>query len=68
MKTTHSFSIDFLIRRCRKNKKRALIYARITIDEERKEISIKEQIDGADWDNKKKLSEENPSRSKQLMT
>ena len=50
MKTTHSFSIDFLIRRCKENKKRALIYARITVDEERKEISLKEQIEAAEWE------------------
>jgi len=55
MKTTHSFSTDFLIRRCKENKKRALIYARITIDEERKEISLKEQIDITDWDSKKEI-------------
>jgi site-specific recombinase XerD len=50
MKTTHSFSIDFIIRRCKGNKKQALIYARITVDEERKEISLKERINAADWD------------------
>src|ERR1700733_2385159 len=49
MKTTHSFGVDFLIRRCKENKNRALIYARITVDEERKEISIKEQINAEDW-------------------
>src|ERR1700754_4790599 len=53
VKTTHSFSIDFLIRRCKEDKKRALIYARITVDEERKEISLKEQIEAPDWDPKK---------------
>lgn len=55
MKTTHSFSTDFLIRRCKENKKRALIFARITVDEERREISLKEQIDAADWDPKKEI-------------
>jgi integrase/recombinase XerD len=55
MKTTHSFGIDFIIRRCKENKRRALIYARITVDEERKEISLKEQIDAADWDSKKEM-------------
>ncbi len=44
MRTTHSFGIDFLIRRCKDNKRKALIYARITVDEERREISVKEQI------------------------
>ncbi|HEX9503021.1 MAG TPA: Arm DNA-binding domain-containing protein [Patescibacteria group bacterium] len=55
MKTTHSFSIDFLIRRCKENKKKALIYARITVDEERREISLKEQVDVTDWDAKKEI-------------
>ena len=55
MTTTHSFGIDMLIRRCKENKKKALIYARITVDEERKEISLKEQIDADDWDPKKEI-------------
>jgi len=52
MQTRHSFSVDFIIRKCRENKKRALIYARITVDGERKEISLKESIDASAWDNK----------------
>lgn len=49
MKTTHSFGIDFIIRRCKDDKRQALIYARITVDEERKEISLKEKINAEDW-------------------
>lgn len=52
MKTTHSFCIDFIIRRNKENRKRALVYARITVDGDRKEISLKEQIDADDWDSK----------------
>lgn len=56
MKTTHSFSIDFVTRLCKENKKFALIYVRITVDGERpKEISIKEKIVAADWDNKQEI-------------
>lgn len=44
MKYTHSFSIDFIIRRCKDNNNEALNYARITVDEERKDISLKEPI------------------------
>lgn len=55
MKTTHSFCIDFIIRRNKENKERALVYARITVDEERKEISIKEHIDAKDWDAKSEI-------------
>jgi len=55
MKTTHSFSIDFIIRRCKENKHQALIYARITVDEERKEISLKERIAASDWDTRQEI-------------
>lgn len=56
MKTTHSFSIDFVIRLCKENKKFAWIYARITVNGELpKEISIKEKIAAADWDNKQEI-------------
>jgi hypothetical protein len=48
MKTTRSFGIDFLIRRCKDDKTQALIYTRITVDEDRKEISLKERINAAD--------------------
>jgi site-specific recombinase XerD len=50
MRTTHSFGVDFLIRRCKDNRKQGLIYARITVDEDRKEISLKERIIAEDWD------------------
>jgi len=49
MKSTHSFGIDFVIRRCKTDNKRALIYARINVDGERKEISLKEHINANDW-------------------
>ena len=55
MQTRHSFGIDFLIRKCKEDNKRALIYVRITVDKERKEISIKENIDVKDWDSKKEI-------------
>lgn len=55
MKTTHSFCIDFIIRRNKENKNKALIYARITVDEERKEISIKEHVNADDWDGKSEM-------------
>ena len=55
MKTTHSFAIDFLIRRCKGDKQQALIYARITVDEDRKELSLKERINAVDWDPAKEI-------------
>jgi hypothetical protein len=45
MRSTHSFTIDFVIRKDKENKKRALLDARVTVDGERKEISLKEHID-----------------------
>src|SRR5690349_21475634 len=53
MKSTHTFSLDFLIRKCKENKRKAFIYVRITIDEERREISTKELIPTVDWDSNK---------------
>jgi hypothetical protein len=55
MQTRHSFGIDFLIRKCKEDNKRALIYVRITVDGERKEISTKESIEVKDWDSKKEI-------------
>jgi integrase/recombinase XerD len=55
MEAKQSFSIDFITRKCKANKKRADIFVRITVDGEPKEISIKEQIDAADWNNDKEI-------------
>ena len=41
MITTHTFAVDIIIRRNKADKKKALIYARITIDGDAKEISLK---------------------------
>lgn len=55
MRSTHSFAIDFIVRKCKKDKSKALIFARITVDGETKEISIKEKIDFNSWDNDKEI-------------
>jgi site-specific recombinase XerD len=49
MKTAHSFSIDFLIRKCKSNEQEAIIYVRVTVNEERREISLKEKIEPGNW-------------------
>lgn len=49
MRTTHSFGVDFIIRKCKTNKTRALLYARINVDGERREISLKEHLATSDW-------------------
>ena len=52
MTTTHTFAVDIIIRRNKNDKEKALIYARITVDGEAKEISLKESIAVAEWDSK----------------
>jgi hypothetical protein len=41
------------MRKCKADKKRADIFVRITVNGEIKELSIKQQIDAANWDNRK---------------
>jgi len=53
MRSTHSFGVDFILRKCKGDEKYGLIYARITVDGERKEISIKEKIECGDWDSRR---------------
>lgn len=50
---TTTFSVSFLTRKCKADKKRAGIYARIIIDGEAKELSTKEQIPISSWDSAK---------------
>jgi integrase/recombinase XerD len=53
MRSTNSFSVDFVIRKCKGDEDYGLIYARLTVDGERREISIKERIACSDWDSRK---------------
>ncbi|MBN8880458.1 MAG: site-specific integrase [Sphingobacteriales bacterium] len=50
-----TFSIDFIVRKCKADKRRADIFARVTVDGEIAEISTKNQIDYNNWDNKKEI-------------
>lgn len=43
--------IDFILRRCKSAKSKAYIFARISVDGERADISLKEQIPVSEWDN-----------------
>lgn len=52
MTTTHTFAVDIIIRRNKTNREKALLYARITIDGDAKEVSLKETIAVAEWDSK----------------
>ena len=50
MKAMNSFSIDFITRLSKNDKSKALLYARITVNEKRAETSLKEQINPDCWD------------------
>ena len=55
MKANNSFAIDFIIRMSKNDRKSALIFARITVNGERKEISLKERINPNDWDSAREM-------------
>ena len=55
MEATQSFGIDFITRKCKADKNRVDIFARITVNGEIKELSIKQQIDDTNWDNRKEI-------------
>lgn len=50
MKSTNTFSVNFIIRMNKKDKTSALLYARISVNGRRTEISLKEHIKTAEWD------------------
>lgn len=52
MNSTLTFAVDMIIRRNKTDKEKALIYARITVNGEAKEISLKESIAVSEWDSK----------------
>jgi site-specific recombinase XerC len=49
MTTTNTFGIVFYLKRQKQKKGKAPIYARITVDGQRVEISIKKDIDVDNW-------------------
>lgn len=49
MKTTHTFGIQFIIRTGKKDKDKGLVYARITVETRRIEISLKKTIAVEEW-------------------
>lgn len=55
MKTASTFSIDFIIRLKKQQKERALLYARVTVNGNRTEISLKEEIIARDWNKKQEI-------------
>jgi site-specific recombinase XerD len=55
MKANQTFGIDFITRLCKSDRTSALLFARITVDGERKEISLKEAIKIKDWDSAREI-------------
>lgn len=49
MKTTHTFGIQFIIRTGKKDKEKGNVYARVTVETRRIEISLKKAISVDDW-------------------
>lgn len=49
MKTTNTFSVQFITRTGKANKEEAIIYARVNVNSKRTEISIKRSIHPSQW-------------------
>ena len=64
MKTVHTFSILFWIRRKKLQDGKAPVYARVTIDGKRSEISVKRNIEPERWDIKKGLAKGSKEESR----
>ena len=66
MRTTNTFGIQFIIRMNKRKENLVPIYARITVDARRIEISLKRWIDPSDWNNEKGLARGNREEVKSL--
>lgn len=66
MRSTHSFAINIIKRTCKSNTKKALLYARISVDGERSEISLKESIIADDWDTAQEIVRGKTTKVKEL--
>ncbi|PVD53005.1 hypothetical protein DC498_06465 [Terrimonas sp.] len=50
-----TFSIDFIARKLKGEKDKAIIFARVTVDGETKEISTKDQVKFSAWDSRQEM-------------
>ncbi|MCM4161771.1 site-specific integrase [Antarcticibacterium flavum] len=66
MKTSRTFSIHFWINSAKIKKNKAPIYARITVNKERIEISLKRDIEVTYWDTRAKRSNSRTPQAKAL--
>ena len=68
MTTTNTFGIVFYLKRQKEKKGKAPIYARITVDGQRVEISIKKDIDVENWSKGKGMAKGKGEEIKALNT
>lgn len=66
MKTNHTFSILFWINKSKMNNGAAPIYARITVNGKRAEVSLKRSISPERWNSKSETSKGNTEESRTL--
>ncbi|WP_166964699.1 site-specific integrase [Yeosuana marina] len=66
MRSTNTFSILFFINQKNKNDDQALLYARITVNGKRVNLSLKRKIDISLWDAKKKRAKGTSSEARQI--
>ncbi|WP_238769419.1 site-specific integrase [Maribellus maritimus] len=56
MKTTHTFGIQFILRTGKKDKTKGIVYARITVEARRAELSLKKRMAVDDWNNNRGIA------------
>ena len=66
MKTANTFGIQFVIRANKKDSTLSLIYARITVNGKRIEISLKRTIASTSWNHSKECVKGTSAEVKQL--
>jgi site-specific recombinase XerD len=66
MRSTNTFSILFVANQKKKNDDQALLYARITVDGKRVNLSLKRKIDVSLWGAKKKRAKGTSSEARQI--
>ena len=66
MKTAETFSIDFIIRRSKTAPSTAMVFGRVCVNGQRKEISLKESIPYTTWDSSKEMMKGSSEQVKSL--
>ncbi|WP_282081278.1 site-specific integrase [Aquimarina algiphila] len=66
MRTQNTFSTLFLVQKSKAINNEALLYARVTVNGKRADISLKKKISLSIWDNKKKKASGNSNEARQI--